>query len=197
MDKYEVELGKKLKKLTKRNKLLFAFWVSKRLFNNYVYFNKRMSFGDIDAMLDAINLIEESLKTDTTNIDEVKRVITSIDNNAPDMDDFSTILASFALDSCNSLYESLEYILDEDDSHVINIGTYARDSVHMFVQELEGLDYEDPKFECKMHSNQFMIKEMSAQDSVLSKLAKSDVDISKDITFENIIDPSLVDDVSI
>ena len=104
MDNYKIYLTKELEQLTSQNRLLFAYWISKRLFHNYVYFNNVTSFGDIDVLFEAFNLIEKYLKYNIKDENDIRDAIYSVDLNTPDTNDFSTILVSFALDSCNALY---------------------------------------------------------------------------------------------
>ena len=195
MDNYKIYLTKELEQLTSQNRLLFAYWISKRLFHNYVYFNNVTSFGDIDVLFDAFNLIEKYLKYNIKDENDIRDAIYSVDLNTPDTNDFSTILVSFALDSCNALYECLQFIIDEDISHIVDVGLFARDTVDMFIQEAGDLNYSDPNFEYRIKNHDLMKSEMKAQEEFLLKL-KSDYQISlREIVFDKIIDPEDVNDL--
>ncbi len=191
MDKYALKLTKDLEKLPPRSRLLFAFWVAKRLFHNYVFFSKATSFGDIDIMLDAFNLIDKYLKDEIKNEDEIIKAFGDIDENTPDTNDFSTVLVSFALDSCNALTECLRYILDENISHVVDIGIFARDTVDIFIQEINDMEINDLDFELNIQNNELMRKEITSQKIFLKRLKEKKVTL-KEIVFDKIIDPSLV-----
>lgn len=193
MDKYALKLNNTLSKISSKNRLVFGFWVSKRLFHNYVYFNNVSSFGDIDFLFDAFNSIEKYLKNNEFNKIDIKKAIVDIDKNTPNTEDFDTILASFALDACNALSECLNYILDNKISHIVDIGIFARDTVDMYIQEKEDMDYSDPEFELKIQNNELMVKEMTSQYSFLNSLKNKNQVIIADIVFDKIIEPSLVD----
>ncbi|WP_394974850.1 DUF416 family protein [uncultured Croceitalea sp.] len=191
MDKYAVRLKENVEKLSAKNKLLFAFWVSKRLFHNYVFFNEKTSYGDIDVMLDALNQIEKYINNSTVDNDEILNTITVVEANTPDTNNFDTILASFALDACSALIESLNFIIDQDIKYIVNVGVFARDTIDMFIQELEDMDYDDSNFESKIKNHTLMKQEMSDQNVMLSKLS-NDEDVWNYIKYDRIIDPSLI-----
>ncbi len=193
MDDYSLRLSNNLKKLTDRNRLQFAFWITKRLFHNYVFFNEKTTFGNIDVMLDALNLVEAFISEGIRNESEISEVIEKVEENTPDTNDFSTITVSFALDSCNAVNECLKFILDKDIKHIINTGVFFRDTIDMFIQEKEDLDYSDLDFENKIRSNEIMIKEMEAKRAFLSKLKKNpNESLRKDIVYDKVINPELV-----
>ncbi|MEX0290736.1 MAG: DUF416 family protein [Flavobacteriaceae bacterium] len=191
MDKYALKLAAVLEELSPRSKLLFAYWISKRLFHNYAYFNQQTFFGDIDTMLDAFNLIEKHLKHGYLDNDEINVAIENVEKNTPDTNNFETIIVSFALDACNALTECLRYILDKDSQHVVDVGIFARDTIDMFIQEINDMDYTDPNFELSIQNDKHMREEMASQDDVLKRL-KNEEDILQDIVFDKIIDPSIV-----
>ena len=190
MDKYALKLHGSLEVLSDEQKLLFGFWISKRLFHNYVYFNKETSFGDIDVMLDAFNLIEKYLGSGSFDRATVIKAMDKVEMNTPDTEDYSTILVSFALDACSALNECLAFILDKKINRVIDIGIFARDTVDMFIQELNEMELGNPNFESEIQSNELMRREMTSQEIFLNRLKKGEVNLT-DITFDKIIDPSL------
>ncbi|GAA0894556.1 hypothetical protein GCM10009122_42370 [Fulvivirga kasyanovii] len=189
MDNYLTELKETLKILNRQQKLVFAFWISKRLFSNYAFFHKETSFGDIDVLLDGLSLIDRYLFIDSTFVkDEVIKCIAQIDENTPDTNDYSQITVSFALDACVALTESLSYILDNNDQRIVNVASCARDTVDMFVQEKEELNYDDSEFEFKIQNDEFMKNEIRAQRDFFSRIKASDfTSLRSNITFDEII----------
>tara|TARA_R110000868_G_scaffold71713_2_gene209724 strand:- start:52098 stop:52682 length:585 start_codon:yes stop_codon:yes gene_type:complete len=193
MDDYSLNLSNNLRKLTDKNQLQFAFWITKRLFHNYVFFSKKTTFGNIDVMLDALNLIEAYMLKGIRNEIEIREVIEKVEENTPDTNDFSTITVSFALDSCNAINECLRFILDKDIKHIINTGVFFRDTIDMFIQEKEDLDYSALDFENKIQSHEIMIREMGAKKAFLSKLKKNpNESLLKVMVYDKVINPELV-----
>ncbi|MEM7110093.1 MAG: DUF416 family protein [Bacteroidota bacterium] len=189
MDKYSSDLATRLRVLNEKSRVLFAYWVSKRLFHNYVFFHKTFSFGDVDAMLDALNLVNRYLSNESINVNEIQKAIDTIEENTPDTNDFDSISVSFALDACNSLTECLSYLVDKDLQHLVDIGIFSRDTIDMFIQEKEDLNYSDDDFEQKIQNHYLMTQELLAQKDFLLKLKKDEVD-KEDIVFTKVIDPS-------
>lgn len=51
------------------------------------------------------------------------------------MDDFGNELGSYALNASAAVYESLEFIIDQDKTHIYNIATYYTDTIDFKIQE--------------------------------------------------------------
>lgn len=89
----------------------------------------------------------------------------------PDTEDFSTLLCSQALDAGVAVCETLQLAMGADLGHAVNAASVARDTVDMFIQERDQMDYADPEFEKKILEDPLMIGELSAQRSVLMELS--------------------------
>jgi hypothetical protein len=53
----------------------------------------------------------------------------------PDTEDFGSELGSYALNASASVYEALEYLLDNDNKHIFAISTYYTDTIDFKIQE--------------------------------------------------------------
>jgi uncharacterized protein YjaG (DUF416 family) len=119
--------------------LKLALKICKELFFEYQVFSEKYKCGSSDYLLDGINLCDKALKGET-DLPNVKEAMARIDSVTPDMDDYnSDELASYALNAAASVYETLEFLIDNDKRHIINIMSYYTDTVDFKVQENNNL----------------------------------------------------------
>lgn len=172
MDKFRTEIKDRLLLLTDRNKILFATLICERLYPNYVYFQQERNWGDINKLKNGITLLHQAiLGNHNISKDEIEQAIFDIDKVTPDTNEFSGITTSFALDACNSVYSTLNFLLHQNIEDILDVATYARDTVDMFIQERDDMDYNvDTNFELKISSDPFMIAEISRQKDTIAKL---------------------------
>src|SRR6185312_16150426 len=93
----------------------------------------------------------------------------------PDTEDFSTIFVSSALDSCTAIMGTLKFVLDKETSRLHSISSFAADTVDMFIQYRDDLDFNnDPQFDQKIFADPLMQREINIQEGVISYLSKID-----------------------
>jgi uncharacterized protein YjaG (DUF416 family) len=88
----------------------------------------------------------------------------------PNTEEYDTILSSFALDACTSIYSCICFLLDQETENIIDTAIYARDTVDMFIQENDDMELNDMLFEVKIENNYFMKLEKERQKKVILKL---------------------------
>lgn len=164
------ELGK----LNYNKQLVFAYLTCERLYPNYTFFSDNYCFGDKRVFRNAIDFILSiSLLPDFSDDDKIKSYLNIIDLNTPFPHDFETILASSALDSCSTLLETLSFILDRNTSRLVNISSFATDTVDMYIADRDKLDFNtDPDFDRKIFNDSLMQREHSIQNGIISYLNK-------------------------
>jgi len=118
--------------LSREKQLSSAVSICKKLFFDYQEFFEKNNWGNADLLLDAINLSEKFLSQET-NVTSVKILLPRIDEITPDTEDFED--ASYALNACTAVYETLEFIIDNNSEHIYNIGTCLTDTVDFKIQE--------------------------------------------------------------
>ncbi|TSJ40643.1 DUF416 family protein [Mucilaginibacter corticis] len=171
MDNYRQQIKNEVQLLSDVKKIAFAALTSEKLYPNYVFFQKNTGWGNAGILESALVVIYQSM-LNRNKIDKeiIKDSIFAVDSITPDTEDFPGLLTSFALDSCTSIYNTLNYLLDNNIEHIIDVAIYARDTVDMFVQEKEDLEYSDPYFELKIVNDQFMVRETNRQMMLLKRL---------------------------
>jgi uncharacterized protein YjaG (DUF416 family) len=71
----------------------------------------------------------------------------------PDTENFESPLTSAALDAAVAVTNALEYCLDNEDKKIDEVATVARDTVDLYIQDRDNLDYQDPNFEEKISND--------------------------------------------
>lgn len=112
--------------------LELAILVCKRLFPDYKNFYTENSRGDPNVLKDTIQFCQNQDK-ETLNINIIDNLLLKIDDITPETEDFEN--ASYALNACTSVYETLEFIKDKNQNHIINIGSYLTDTVDFKIQD--------------------------------------------------------------
>lgn len=171
----------KLEQLDYKAQLTFAYLTCKRLYPNYVYFSKNYNFGNTAPLNNSLIYICDVL-LDSENENYVREHFSLIETNTPSPEKFHTVLASSALDACTAIMETLEFIIDKKFRRILDISTFATDSVDMYIQERDDLDYNLPTFEQKIQDDPLMQKEISIQKGIINYLIKIKSIQREDIT---------------
>ena len=78
----------------------------------------------------------------------------------PDMDDFGSELASYALNASASVYETLEFLVDNNAAHIVNITTYYTDTIDFIVRQEAELTIEEiDKHPLMIKARNFLLEE--------------------------------------
>jgi uncharacterized protein YjaG (DUF416 family) len=114
--------------------LELAVDICKKLFFDYQKFSETYQWGEPDFLLDGIRVCEKAL-TQHPDTSVVKDLIQKIESVTPDMDDFGSMLGSYALNASASVWETLQYLLDFDKTHIMAVSTYYTDTIDFKIQE--------------------------------------------------------------
>lgn len=159
----------KLKQLDYKQQLAFAYLTCQRLYPNYVFFSKNYGFGNTDILYKCLEDIFSTL-WDAGNEKKLHELIDLVNTNTPSPEKFTTVLASSALDACTAITETLQFITDRKFSRIQDISTFATDTVDMYIQERDNLDYDLPDFEQIIQNDPLMQKEITVQKGIISYL---------------------------
>jgi uncharacterized protein YjaG (DUF416 family) len=132
---------------------------SEKLYVDYKRFSEIENWGNADLLMDAINVCQQALQNSIDN-SKIKELLPQIDSITPHMDDFGSELGSYALNASAAVYETLQFILDNDNTHVYNIATYYTDSIDFKIQEEKELtEVEIEKHPLMVDAWNFVIEE--------------------------------------
>lgn len=199
MDRYREEIKKNLAPLSNAKRLLFAILICERLYPNYVHFYNTFNWGDPRILEEAISVVFQSLiNKDSIDRIEILNLIEEIELINPDADDFSDIYLSFALDACASVYSSLNFILDPELEHIVDVAICARDTVDMFIQERDDISVFTTETENEISKDLLMLAEKRRQrDSIEIMLSKDFGDVITDQLIDSLRDRTPIIDIEI
>jgi uncharacterized protein YjaG (DUF416 family) len=166
-----------LRRLPRPHRVAFAAACCERLLPNYAEFVREVRWGDTALLRGALDYIWSAIGVGSVSVsgEELNRLIQLCDDVIPDTEDFETSLVSAALDAGTAVVGTLRALLDGDTKHVIEVASYCRDTVHMYIQDRDNLDYRDPLFDIKIERDPLMRREFERQSAILSKLASHPV----------------------
>lgn len=173
MDKYREEISRLLKPLSFQKKLIFGALICEKLYPNYEYFSKTTFWGNTDVLQNAISTIYQTVyRNELFSENEIQSLIDEVETFTPNTEDFETVLVSFALDACTSILSTLNFIIDKEIENIVDVATYARDTVDMYVQERDDMLVSDKMFEEKIEQDFYMKQEKERQKMTIKLLAE-------------------------
>ncbi len=177
MDDFLKSIETKISKLDFKQQVLFAVLICEKLLPNYRQFSEKENWGDIEILEEAIVMLYQFLQDIDLNDTELDGIYEKIIEVTPDVVRFEGDLASYALDACSAVSDSIEFLLSEDLSYLLNIASIARDTVDTFAQETEETGNYDDDFDTRVAQNSYMQKEVKRQHDLLDKLAGAEIDL--------------------
>jgi uncharacterized protein YjaG (DUF416 family) len=172
-----------LEELSFSKQLAFAYLTCERLYPNYAYFADNYHFGNKTVLREAIDYIYNNLLVYAPDKIVVEDLISQVDAATPKPEEFDTILASSALDACGAIHETLHFLTDKTLTRLDSISTFATDTVDMYIQELEDLNFNsDIEFQQKIDNHPIMKRELSIQGGIITYLSKIDTLGPQDIS---------------
>ena len=164
----EQKLQEKLCVVPIGGQLIFALSCAERMLPNYQRFVQESDFGDVSVLRCALNLGWDWLSGKSIDLGLAEKCREDSENQAPNTEDFSTILVSSALDAANAASIVVDFLLTSNLERVVELATYARDSVDMFVQELEKMQPNARNLEEKIWLHPLMQRELANQRNALT-----------------------------
>ncbi len=121
------------------DQLRFAIDICKRLFPDYAAFHETHQWGDSDLLLDGIHACERALagEADMRLICDIRSRIEAV---IPDSDHFGDYDGSYAQNAGICVAHVLQFVIDAEAEHVVNIGTLYLDTIDFKLSESGILD---------------------------------------------------------
>jgi len=136
---FTIKLQNRLDKLSKERVIEFGVDLCKRLIPDYVSFYKTTDWGNPLVLEEAVLYIGKDLNLDHIDTLKVSTYISELEAVTPDTEDFGDADSSYALNATSSVIELLEYLLDNDVTHITNISNNVTDTLDLRIWEKEGL----------------------------------------------------------
>jgi len=94
-----------------------------------------------------VNLIQEYSRVEGCDTDDIETAVIEIELLIPDIDDFSDLSSSFALNTGIAILETMKFILDKNESRIFEIGNCMYDTLEYKIQD-EFHEIKDEDIEC-------------------------------------------------
>ena len=160
-----------LQTLSLNKQLIFVYLVVKRLSSSYYTFCSHNNWGSPIIFNDALNILRERITSGKGAETMVQSFLEKIEEIAPDTEEFSgDILATAALDACGVLYETFEFALDTETEHLENIISLSINAIQMYVEDVNGYDYNEANYDEQVYNNELMVNELITLHSIILKL---------------------------
>src|SRR5690348_16784721 len=144
--------------LSKPKQIAFALLLFERMLPSLEAFAKDTGFNDA-CYLKGRDAAWAALLTDHVEPSLSETCVKS----APDIENFTHELTSFALNAALAMSEILEFIADGEARHIVYISTLATDSVDFYVGGLDPSPVYTPELERKIAAHPFMQQELRRQ----------------------------------
>jgi len=132
----KIGLQQKLSKLPAWKATAFGLSIAERMLPNYVLFSRDENVVVPAVLRSALNIAWDWLQDGATTRDLLV-LAEECDAAAPETEKFTSLYVSSALDAAVSVGFLLRFILDGDIQHVAEVASLARDSIDLYVQEVE------------------------------------------------------------
>lgn len=136
-------LSKQLTLLPKHQLISFGLDICERLLPDYVEFHDQFNWGDPEILKKSIQYIKDSV-SEAVDEEKVNQLLTGLEEVLPDTEDFTDPLGTYALNAGCAVFELLEYLIDPEIDHLLNISSVITDTLDFKLSELESdLNEED------------------------------------------------------
>lgn len=120
-----------LKNLTEYRIVDFALNVCRQLLPDYKHFHGRYNWGNFELLEFVLDKVEKRALITS----EIKKLIIEIDEIIPDSEVFGDYSGSYAINASACILEMLEYLIDSNVKHIINISIYSTDTIDFKLHE--------------------------------------------------------------
>jgi uncharacterized protein len=176
-------LKERLVQLDKKQQLAFGAVCCERLLPNYVAFQQDSGFGNSASLREALNFVWAFLGGQSPSASEIEEVTITCESVAPNSEDSSSLYVTAAQDVCFAICSLLDFMREYNPEKIVQVATYATDSVDLYVQETESLAPSDPDIEERILTHRLMQRELRQQNADL-EVIESNRSLSQDFLIE-------------
>lgn len=174
----EGELQTRLLEMDHKRLVLFGLFVAERLLPNYAVFSREQSFGDVGGLRAALDLVWQWLEGMQFSDDEIESQIEDCETITPDTEQFSSLYVSAALDAASATVNVLRMLQNSDGELAVENGTFGRDTVDLYVQEIERMPANSADLEERIRVHPLMQSEINSQFEAVREI-ESGISISE------------------
>lgn len=167
----EDQLRQSLARLDPWKRVAFMALCCERMVPNYDRFTADSGFGDAQILRHGIDATWSWLESDRAP-DDLKSVRARIEQQMPNTEDFSSPFTSAALDAANAVASLLDALSEPDGADPVEVASLARDTIDLYVQEIDDLDPNDRELEDAIRRHPLMQAELRRQRDDLTHLER-------------------------
>jgi uncharacterized protein YjaG (DUF416 family) len=173
MERFDLDsVRQKAAHLSGWQRVAFMAACCERMLPNYETFHLQTGFGNPGVLRRGLDAVWAWIESDTP-LEDAAELISQVDQQAPNTEEFKSAYTSAALDAANSIAITLEAVGSASEDGVAEVASLARDTVDLFVQQHDGLNPSDPDFENRIVGSSLMQAELAAQNQALKELGES------------------------
>jgi uncharacterized protein YjaG (DUF416 family) len=175
------EIEKTIVSMSHEQKCLFILLTCDKMLPNYVSFSEKNDWGNSRVLKNEILMLEKAILEIPIATTELSELNKFIEANIPDLDSFET--GSFAFDTSIVFSEAIEYLINKDTKHILNIAQGILDTIDMFVQIKEDLDPNDIELDNKIQKSEYIKREFKRQRLLVNHIKNTEI-ITKEVIAE-------------
>jgi uncharacterized protein YjaG (DUF416 family) len=156
-----------------RAQVAFALLCTERLYPNYLVFQQDVGWGSSATVRAALDYVWDWLLQAKLSADELEKLLDEVEHAEPDTENFDSLFVSPALDVATATGALLRLLWEPGVAGVVEVASYARDTVDMYIQEVEGMDPQDPHLEETIRLHPTMQRELQNQSDDLRFLSQT------------------------
>ena len=174
----ETQIAARLGRLDHRRQVAFALSCAERMQPNYGAFHRDHHWGDATVLRAGIDLGWRWLDGESVDADALSQIGAACEQQAPDTEEFQSRTVSPALDAAIAVSAVIALIKTREVAKAVEAASLSRDTVDMFVQELENMPPDAPNLEDRIRLHSLMQAELERQSSDLAAL-ESGIDLGQ------------------
>jgi uncharacterized protein len=167
----EERLRQSLARLDPWKRVAFMALCCERMVPNYDRFTADSGFGDSRVLRRGVDAAWTWLESGRLP-DDLGTLRAQAEQQAPNMEDFSSPFTSAALDAANAVASLLDAVGEPEGADPVEVAGLARDTVDLYVQEIEKLDPNDRGLEDAIRRHRLMQAELRHQRDDLANLER-------------------------
>jgi uncharacterized protein YjaG (DUF416 family) len=167
----EERLSRSLAGLDAWKRVAFIAMTCDRMVPNYDRFSAETNFGDPMVLRRGLDVAWEWLETNTLSVD-LNSLTAQVEEQAPNTDQFASPFTSAALDASNAIAVLLNALCHPGCAAPVEVACLARDTVDLYVQDIEKLDPNDPNLEEAIRRHPLMQAELRRQRTDLERIER-------------------------
>jgi len=163
-------LRPQLAAMSREQNILFLVDCCQRLSRKYGKFSDEVNWGHPALLQIGIQVLQHSGTLDT-DASRITSLITELMKVAPDTEDSTSEYTSAALDAVVALIYSLEYCMDGNVDHGVQVACLCRDTAYMFVSQRDqrGYTFDTEEDEARIYNDPLLQQELLVQERAIAK----------------------------